>query len=805
MRKQWIVGLGLLICTTHAWGASPVLSNLQPVGGQRGTEVVLTLSGRALRDLEDIVVHEPGLEVSEVKANPNGNSATVRIRIAPDCELGPRRIRARTSTGISDFQIFYVTALPIQAEKEPNNSIAAAQALPLNSTAAGKIELKDVDLYVIEARQGERVSAEVCGMRLGRSAGRTLFDPSLSVLTEEGQVLVANDDSTVLWTDPCVSFIAPRDGKYFIQVNDSIHFGDARSDYLLHVGNFVRPTGVFPLGGQPGTETEFTFLGDPNGALTQKIKLPEAAAEKHFVHHTHEQGITPTGLPVRVSALTEVFEVEPNNSADKAVDAVVPGAFNGTIATPGDQDTYRFTAKKGERYTIEVYARRLRSRLDPSFHISAKDGKTLVSNDDRNGPDSGADFTVPADGEYTLTVYDQLKRGAEDFVYRVEVTPTQPAVYASVLDVDRYIQPQIAVPRGAAFGMLVNIRRDGCSGPVQFESTDLPPGVHIDCPEDSRGTTQIPLMIYADEDAPLSGTASTIRAVLVDPAKPDLRVQNPLTQEYLMTRFFNNQAVWIEKFDTIAIAVTEPAPFRCWIEPPAVPIVRGGTLQLKVCCERLAGWEGDISVRTLKEVPGTTSNRSIVIPKGQTEALIPINATTTAGLGQSQVTIRCAATVDGTQLQFCTPLVPVTVEEPYLTVAFGEGVVRQGGEIPYVLTLTQRKAFEGEATAELVGLPAKVTAEKVQFNKEAKEIRFTIKAAADAPPASTKDLLCRIDIPENGAEVKHQFGSGKLRIDRAPQSTPQPAATTASAVPQSRLQQLRERKAAPAATTEATK
>ena len=46
----------------------------------------------------------------------------------------------------------------------------------------------------------------------------------------------------------------------------------------------------------------------------------------------------------------------------------------------------------------------------------------MASNDDSGGPDSYLRFNVPEDGEYGISVTDQLHQGGPDYVYRVEIT-----------------------------------------------------------------------------------------------------------------------------------------------------------------------------------------------------------------------------------------------------------------------------------------------------------------------------------------------------------------------------------------------
>ena len=50
-------------------------------------------------------------------------------------------------------------------EKEPNSDFATPQKIPLNVTVAGVVENEDVDYYLVEAKQGQRITVEVEGIR----------------------------------------------------------------------------------------------------------------------------------------------------------------------------------------------------------------------------------------------------------------------------------------------------------------------------------------------------------------------------------------------------------------------------------------------------------------------------------------------------------------------------------------------------------------------------------------------------------------------------------------------------------------
>jgi len=803
-----------------ALATSPRFSRIEPVGAQRGTEVDVVLRGANLEDAEELLIYDTGLEVLSFefvvpdeppKENENGrrrrrgDQVKVRFRIAEDCKLGTQRMRIRTRTGLSNLVNFHVGALPTVAEVEPNTEFSSPQAISMNVSALGRIDREDVDYYVVEAKKGDRISAEIFAQRLGLSGGTNYFDPYLAILNSDRFELAVNDDHPLVWNDAVVSIIAPEDGKYYIQVRDASYNGDGNALYVLHVGNFPRPTAILPAGGRPGETLDVTFLGDILGPVTRTVTLPtEVPMDGFGLDFSDEFGITPSQLVFRLSDVPNTIETEPNDTIATATPAVAPGAFNGVISADGDVDFFKFSATKDQEFQIEVYGRRIRSGLDSVLNVfRVSDGAHLTGDDDARRPDSALRFKAPEDGEYAVRIIDHLGNGDPTFTYRVELTNPTPQLFAEATDVARFVKPQIIIPQGGAFGIVANVQRGDFGGPVNFRSDDLPPGVSVVCAESWRNDGASSVFFFAEPDAPLGGKFSHVQAFLDDPNQPDRKVEGRLRENVLMIQARNDDRVWNEMVHRMPIVVVESAPFRCWIEPPAVPIVKNGSMNLVVRCEKREDWDEDIRLVMLQNPPGLTSNGSAVIPKGATEALMAVNASDGAPVRDNQIAIRCLITYMGGQYEYLTPPVSLRVEDRYLNFEFAQGAVEQGKEIPYIVKVQKEKDFEGEAVVQLVGLPANATAEPLTMTKDSEELLFTVKAAADTPPGVSQSLLCQVEVPENGATILHNLGNGRLRVDapppppanaeEAPPPMPMPEAAPTEAPPKplSRLEQLR--------------
>ena len=507
LRRAILSGFLLVGCLAGpVFAASPRLSVIQPRGFQRGTQHVISFNGSNLGDAVEIFFYSPGFEV--LKVEPNGNNAKATVKILPNCRLGEHVAQVRTKTGVSDFRTFYVEALPVAAEKEPNSDFAKPQPMKMNVVVNGNVGSEDVDYYVVEAKKGERISAEVVAMRLSSA----MFDPYVAILDGKRFELSANDDTPLAVQDAFASVVAPADGKYIIEVREAAYGGG--NNYRLHVGNFPRPTAVYPGGGKLGSEVDVRFLGDSSGELKQKVKLPTAADNEFGLFATDQGGIAPTPNLFRLFEHGNAFEKEPNDELAKGTPVELPLAFNGIIEKSGDVDFFKFKAKKGQSFNVECFARRIRSGLDPVMNLYRANGQGIAGNDDSRGPDSFFRFNVPADGEYVIRVTDHLGRGAPDFVYRIEFQQVKASLTVGIPRVERYGQyrQQIYVGRGNRFATLVTASRGNFGGELILDGKDLPDGMKMHAQNMPSNMNVMPVVFEAAADAPLSGRLIDFKA-----------------------------------------------------------------------------------------------------------------------------------------------------------------------------------------------------------------------------------------------------------------------------------------------------
>jgi hypothetical protein len=759
---------------------------------------VLTFQGARLADAQEILVYYPGITVKKLEP-VNDTALKVAVAIAPDCRLGEHAFRVRTASGVSDLRTFWVGAMPVVDEVEPNGEFDKPQPIPLNVTVHGVVQTEDVDYFAVECKKGQRLSVEVEGMRLGT----TFFDPYVAILDAKRFEMAFGDDSPLAAQDGGCSVVVPADGKYIVQIRESAYGGNGACQYRLHVGTFPRPTAVVPAGGAPGEELELTFLGDPTGPIKQKVKLP-AAAEPHWrLHCTTPEGTSPTGFKFRLADLPNAIESGANNAPTSATPGTAPGAFNGVISKPGEADYFKFAAKKGQVFDIRCYARQLGSPLDPVLHVGVLGGAYVAGNDDSGGPDSYLRFTAPDDKEYAVWVHDHLTKGGPDYFYRVEVTPVRPVTVTTIPKVDgnnpaNQDRQAVAVPKGGRYATLLVGNRADWGGPLAVGFEKLPPGVSLAAENMDPGQSVVPVVLEAKPDAPTGGVLAAITATHAD---GKTQIPSRTSFDTVFSIGPNNTPFMRHDAPKTAVAVTEPAPYSIEVIEPKVPVVQNGSFNLRVVAKRAPGFKGAITVFPLFTPPGMGIQGSATIPPEATETVLPMNAAPNAAVRKWKTAVTAVSDAGKGPVWTSSQLFAVEVAAPLVGITMERPAVEQGGQAQLFCKVAVTAPFEGKAKVRVLGLPAKVTAPELELTKDTKELAFPITTDKTSPAGKHGGIFAQVVIDRGGELITGNTGGTELRIDvpiapkveaKAPAAPPK-VETKATAPPKrlTRLEQLR--------------
>ena len=252
--------------------------------------------------------------------------------------------------------------------------------------------------------------------------------------------------------------------KYFYLLIFSFLFVDVSAEKPPYIGY------VYPAGGERGASFEVTVGGQylkevksalvsgdgvnavivpevadkkdpekkkrvkPRSAISEDVKLKitvdkNAIPGNREIHLVTEAGLS-NKLVFQIGEIPEYIEKEPNEKHEQAVPVKkLPAVLNGQIM-PGDEDRFKFSAKKGQSIVAEASARALIPYIADAvpgwFHVNlilydSKGNELAYSDKFKFEQDPVLFYDVKEDGEYILETRDSIYRGRDDFVYRVRI------------------------------------------------------------------------------------------------------------------------------------------------------------------------------------------------------------------------------------------------------------------------------------------------------------------------------------------------------------------------------------------------
>jgi hypothetical protein len=415
----------------------------------------------------------------------------ITLEIAPDAVVGQRELRLwGIKCGLSNPLRFYIGDLPEVTEVRlfgPAKKMTTPAVLP--AILNGQVMPGEIDSFVFKARRGQQLVFSVLARRILPYLGDAVpgwFQPVISLHGDDGRELAFADDFGCS-PDPVLAFDVPADGEYELRLRDSIYRGRKDFVYRIRAGELPFVTSVFPLGAPAGQSTRLSLHGYnlPETELT--VNLPEAQSGLYQLPEIGEPCFNPISLAL--GSLPEIRAEEGVRTTGR-VQAVTLGTIvNGRIERPGDADVFKFSGRAGEQVVFEVEARRLGSPLDAVLVLRDHAEQVLFSVDDLAQPNMGLNthqadpyrmFTLPADGNYFLTLRDVQNHGGDEFAYRLRISHPRPdfRLYSGVssLNLRRWqtVSERVRVVRLDGFDGPVTIRESGetpvfkiLSGPIE--------------------------------------------------------------------------------------------------------------------------------------------------------------------------------------------------------------------------------------------------------------------------------------------------------------------------------------------------
>lgn len=546
--------MGLLVASAvYAQQPGPSLPQARiysafPSGAKVGTTVEITVNGTDLDDEGEPVLmfSHPGLkgefvvppEPKDPKAKTppaqpvkggkrkggTGPLTAIKFKVTVATDVVPASydMRVATKWGVSNPRLFTVGTIPEVDEKEPNNDVPEAQKVELGTTVNGVFSAPtDVDYVTFTGKAGQRVLIFCAASSIDSRA-----HPLVELYDLTGRRLALNRNFA--GTDALLDATLPSDGEFLVRTSEfAYQFGGADYFYRLTVGVGPWVDAIFPPVVNPGKPTQVTVYGRnlPGGqpaagmtidgrpleTATATVTPPtDPASRSKLVFPGRVQPMiasadgfafrmpTPVGpsnpTPVFLTDNTIVLEGDkPNDTADTAQVVAAPCDVIGRIEKRYDRDFYKFAAKKGDVFNIELFAGRIGSDMDTYMAVRNEKNADMageldddtelmhpVSFFNRSGDPPLYKFTAPDDGNFLILVGSResnVTYGPRS-AYRLKIAKPAPDFRAIVMSRSRDLPTAGLIRDSGSTGYDVLVDRiDGFTGPITVTAEGLPAGV----------------------------------------------------------------------------------------------------------------------------------------------------------------------------------------------------------------------------------------------------------------------------------------------------------------------------------------
>ncbi|HEX4145570.1 MAG TPA: PPC domain-containing protein [Pirellulales bacterium] len=635
-----------------------------PCGARQGSVVEVEFYGDDLQDVTRLYCSHPGI-TGERLPDAGGKPLRFKVTVGPEVPVGYYDVRLVAKFGVTNPRTFAVGELPEVVEQEPNNVQAQAMRVELGSVINGRsLPAEDVDLFVFSAKAGQRVLIECRGKRLDSN-----LDGFLWLFDSAGRQLASNQDdpSRSEKTDPLIDVTIPADGDYFVKIADFVYSGGNNCFYRLTVSTLPLIDFILPTGGKAGEtqqvtlygrnlpdgeKTDFQIAGRPLEKITRPFVFPPEAANslpltqmeaiRPFTSSLNGMAVSVTSAAGRSNAklilarnMPEVVEQEPNGSPAEAQRLTAPVAVSGQFSPAKDADYFTFAAKKGEVYSIEVFAQRIGSPADPDMEVFNAKGAVMANPQDigdnigqlrfsTRSQDLSYDLTVSEDGDYSFRLehlYGQVQGGPQ-FVYRVELTQKVEDFQIICAPLSENRRDNDVIRQGGRERIDILVwRMGGHNAPITVNADHLPAGVTCEPLVIAPGMKAGTLILTAAADAPVA--EAEINVV----AKSQLagaEVEHVARGGVIVTDSTNTPCV-SRMTRSIVLAVRENAPFLVTATAEKTTLTQGEPLVISCHVDRRPEVNVDILLngRNIALPPGVDIPLTKV-PAGQTDGKLAV-------------------------------------------------------------------------------------------------------------------------------------------------------------------------------------
>jgi WD40 repeat protein len=595
-----------------------------------------------------------------------------------------------------------IETFPAAIGHEGNQSPGTGQLLKLPAAVLGKLsKAGDFNFFRFEVSKGQQLGVQVLTTTIGSKVV-----PYLQLTDQHGRILEES-------TEGHLGHTFADAGVYALGIRDQEFRGGPDMHYRLRLGAIPVVTSLFPLGLQRGTEGDIHVQGVFLSTDKVHLRIPASAepGAKIPVPVSSAQGKPLGRLEVVAGEFPERLAQAAPTPPALAGTVVVPGTANGRLLRPGQDETWKFTARKGQRLIVETSARRLGSALDSILEVLDSNGnavpravlrcqaKTYVTFRDHDS--SSPNIRIEAWGE--LGVNDMIYVGGD--LMKIRELPTHPDADCSFFSAS-----------GQRRGYLDTTPTHHSMNEPMYKVTQHLPGTVFP----PNGYPVFTLYYRNDDGGPGYGRDSRI---FFDP---------PADGDYLI-RVRDARGQGGERFG-YRLSVRAPRPsFNVRFNPTNPVVPRGGAVSIHVAADRLDGYEGPINIH-LENLPAGFSAPPTTIEAGQagTDLAVYADENAKASPGAAPLRLIAEATICGEKVRKQVVGEALKTKDPGEVIAFSEEsdiTVRPGHQVKLTVHIERRQGFLGRVPLEVRGLPHGVRVLDIGLNGilvNENEVRRTI-------------------------------------------------------------------------------
>jgi hypothetical protein len=778
----------------------PTVQSYEPKAVTRGLSTKVRVKGINLAGASRVVFDDPAVQGKVLHVNhlgefigvfigsngtpstiDRGNPApleevTIEVEAAPEARIGLARFRLLTAAGTTNVSTVSVEPFfGARPEVEPNNGISEAllqdsYVVP-PTIITGRINKSgDEDFLPFSGVAGKEMVFQVSAAEIGSS-----LRWQLELYDASGQRLAQR---SILDSEryPALAYRIPSDGRYVLKISDIEWGGGENHFYRLKIGDFPYLTGVYPLGVQRDAKAEVHLRGYNLGSrrnLTVEGKPAYEAMARADLQPELEAGEAQNRLSLAIGDFPQAEEQETGSNFASAQQLAVPSTLNGRISgftSDGhkpDEDYYRFRARQGQHYVIEVEAQRLGSPLDSVVEVLDAKGQPVAQATARAVVATRIVLADRPSSSVGLRLEDLTHFEVGDYVY----------VGSEVLRVRE-------LPKGPDsdyFFDAFNGRRIG-----YFNTT--PQAVAIDTPAykvtmhspgsqfPPNGLPVISLVYRNDDGGPGYGKDSLLHFVA------------PAEGEYLI-HLRDLRGLQGEDFAYRLTAREARPDFRLSMDPPNPNIPRGGRIAVTVDALRLDGFDGPIAV-AVQDLPAGITATKETIAAGETSTTLVLSASETASL-EAPALFQLTGTADiggkaverradpDDRLRLIAVSAPADIS---LEIENPEVTLEAGGTVHVAVKVDRNNGFQGRVPVSVLNLPFGVKVTDVGLNgvlitEEQTRREFTLEALPWVEP--TERLVAVSGLVETRSPLQANYAARPFKLKIVPAKTARAAGDVA--------------------------